>query len=376
MRIFASAAGVANRNLLRLLAPNLRGLGFDVRLSRELPSEPPDADVWFVAPFDHRTPWPAGEVGRVVSRYRGTLIDFSKDDALEIQDGCYPGDVRARVDYWCRVAYREDYEGPEHARGKLACLPPFLPKTIRRTCRPSRWSARKDAVLFVGALTGSVDPDQNLRIRALRILRASGIPFAGGLYPNSDNRNLVVPEDVRGERCQRYGHYRALHRIRYGLALPGNNPLTYRFFECLAAGCLCFSTDLGRYRWLNGSLAADVHYASVNEDLSNLADRIEAFRNDPAEAAAIAAAGHQEYLRSFRHFGWRMNPDLVARFVRQFKPLAEAARFPRPGRGGRLADGVFGLLQAFREFEYSVKERRLRDADDILGPGGRPSPEA
>lgn len=327
---------------------------------RGYPERLPEADAWFVAPYaldGGRVPDAAADLMR---RFPGALVDFSLDDSLAIDPFPYPGDLRGRIDAWARVAFERDYEPPAFAAGRLALLLPFLPRTVRREYPLLPVSRRAPAVLFVGSLTGDTDPERNTRVRAARLLAQSSVPFVGGVFANVDRPDLAVPADVRCPRYRRYSHLRRLSRVAYGLSLPGNNPLTYRFLECLAMGTLCLSPSLERFRWLAEDIRPGTHYVALAGDLSDLNERLAWYARHPAEADAIAAAGHRAFRDLFRYDGPAYNSGLLERFLAQFPALAGRRRpgpLPRLARG--IVNGLGRRLEPLKEWEYAWKERKL-----------------
>lgn len=359
-RIHFSAVDRRNLNFFRRLRWSLNGAGITLTGESGYPTRPPAADAWFVAPWQRaggQVPEAAAELMR---RFPGLLVDYSLDDSLRLDPAPYPADLVPRVDAWCRVAWERDYAPPAGVRGAQALLPPFLPRTVRREYPLLPVSRRETAVVFVGALTGDTDPERNARVRAVRLLRRGGLPFRGGVFPNVDRPDLRVPADVAAPRYRRYSHLRRLARVAFGVSLPGNNPLTYRFVECLAMGTLCFSPSLARFRWLAEEIRPDTHYVAVADDLSDLNDRLAWYAAHPAAADAIAAAGHAAFRAWLRFDGPAYNARLIGRFLDQFPALA--AR--RPARGlARLARGFVNgcgrALEPTREWRHEWKERRL-----------------
>jgi hypothetical protein len=198
-------------------------------------------------------------------------------------------------------------------------------------------------------------------------MRASGLPFGGGIYGNRD-RGTTPPTDVQSPRYTTTSHWRALHRAAFSLALPGNSPITYRLIESLAAGALCFSPPLDRVLWLSGGLRAGEHYVALRDDVEDLTERVAYFTDHREEAARIAGAGHAHYERYFRRAGLTHAPALIADFLAQFGV--------QPGNSfsARLVDLLSGgrrILQPLKDLDYARRDRKGPDLLEELARRGQ-----
>jgi len=141
------------------------------------------------------------------------------------------------------------------------------------------------------------------------LLRASGLPFEGGLIEHHEARyqsssELVVP------KIHKHTHARRLRRAQICVAPWGNHVLTYRLFEGMACRCLVLAQSLRDCSIVDDGLRAGVHYVEVAPDLSDLVDLVRHHLAHPDAAQRIADAGHA-------HFRQRLAPrgPLISQWI-------------------------------------------------------------
>ena len=149
------------------------------------------------------------------------------------------------------------------------------------------WEAKRDEVYFVGAFTGP-RAAHNSRVAACRLLGSAGIPAHVGLLPDSVPGELARLVPVKPpEPLHVMGQY------KFVLSLWGNHPFNPRLYRGLEAGSLVFHQATPTVQFIeDGILRPGEHYVEVQPDLSDLPEQVTYYQRHPAEARAIAQAGH------------------------------------------------------------------------------------
>lgn len=152
-------------------------------------------------------------------------------------------------------------------------------------------SKRKQRIFFIGKLTGNSISDiiRNQQFEIVSKLKASGLPFAGGLIQTRDFR---IPDELITDPLKQTDFHNELSSSSIVLAPWGFCPLTYRFWEGLANRCLVVAPDFSNYRFAFHNLVPNVHYVSIRPDLTDLLDVCEYYLMNPDKAQAIADNGY------------------------------------------------------------------------------------
>ncbi len=191
---------------------------------------------------------------------------------------------------------------PEPYRDRIGWLPPMIKPMKPHPGKPL--NKRVPRSVFFGTRTGfsNMNDGMNAREQTVRIMRNSGLAFEGGLVLHKFDQYQVVPE-LTVPRISGRTHDRLLQNSCICLAPWGNHPLTYRFFEGLAYRCLVLAQSIQKCRFLDGGLEPGRHFVEVNDDLSNLAERVDYYLNHVDEGQRIADAGHEHFKRFFASRG-------------------------------------------------------------------------
>ncbi len=208
-----------------------------------------------------------------------------------------PAELAARARLFLRNHWpANEQEIPEAFRSRVGFLPPMIKTT---PARPGReLTQRSIGAIFFGSRTGfsNLPGGKNAREETVRIMRASGLPFLGGLLPHEEKRYHTDPALLVPKLRQRH-HRQHLVNSKICLAPWGNHPLSYRLFEGLAMRCLVIAQPVRSSRLLDGGLEPGKHYVEVAPDLSDLVDTVRYYLTHLDEAQAIANAGHEIFKR-------------------------------------------------------------------------------
>lgn len=274
-----------------------------VTLGRLGEPAPPDADAWFHGLGWNPTIPPTAPVAQM-RVFRGDVVVFQACDHVTMHVHRIPPELRTRARRFLRNHWpSDDCDVPDDVKRRWGLIPPMLRPFPVRAGDDLR--SRPNASMFYGTRTGGhfkLPDGSNARETLVRAMRASGVPFEGGLSPNANavyapDPSLMVP------RMKDREHTRRLSRTKLCLAPWGNHPLTYRLFEGLALRCLVLAQSIASTRFIDGGLEAGRHYVELRPDLSDLADKARYYLDHLDEAQRIADAGHALYVRRFAYRG-------------------------------------------------------------------------
>ncbi len=319
-----------------------------------------DSDVWFLGSFDNhvRRPFTPAEE-EIIDKFKGVLICFQSDDAIDLFIDRFSPELLGKVDFWLQRAFHDEWKAP--ATGKEVFLPPFIPATLHHKTREIPYASRGSRIVFFGAATGSSDPGENTRFKATGILKERfGEQFVGGIFENLDNPGLRVPERLKAAKIGRYSHLDLLAASAIGLSLPGNSPLTFRHIECLAAGTLCLSSGLGEIRWMDGGLEPGIHYVDIPRSLEGFADTVAALLDDTTGSAKIADAGKARYSEYLKPNSYFYNELLFEDFCDQFDGALALKPNPAKGLVSTISTLVQPLHQSVKEYRVNKREQPRR----------------
>lgn len=214
---------------------------------------------------------------------------------------------------------------PDAFRDRIGWLPPMLKAMRAAAGRPL--DRRRGGASFYGSRTGfsNLPCGGNAREQTVRLMRASGLPFRGGLSPHAERRYHTSPE-LLVPRMRGGAHARMLADSKICLAPWGNHPITYRLFEGLALRCLVIAQPLQAVRFLDQGLQPGTHYVEVAADLRDLCDVVRHYLRDLDAAQRIADAGHAHFQRHFAARGPLISCGLFDASVRSWPGWYRPAR--------------------------------------------------
>ncbi len=259
---------------------------------------PRDVDVWFVGlGWDWRLPFDA-TLRRQIDAFRGEIVVFQLCDAESMFFERLPEEILARARLFLRNHWPADKgKIPEEVRDRIALTPPMMERLVPSAGRPL--AERSRASMFRGTRTAGPNtlPDgRNARDVTVRLMRASGLPFEGGILPHTVKEYVAEP-DLLVDKITPAEHAKRLRDTKICLAPWGNHKLTYRLYEGLAFRCLTLTMPIRAVDFIHGGLEAGTHYVELAPDLSDLVDKVRYYLDHLDEAQRIADAGHAHFRR-------------------------------------------------------------------------------
>jgi hypothetical protein len=254
-----------------------------------------NADVWFVDCI-----WPHAidqvTIDELLS-FAGHIVFMSLGDLNIFRFTGLPDCLIDKASGFAKIQWGYDtsiYDA--RMLGKMITVHPFL---IGGLPVPGD---KKSKACFFGLPSGAEKTEDNLRIRACRMLKPY-CWFTGGIV---GQENGAEPRDIGGIEIghrPRDFYLRTINQCLLSICMPGNSPLTYRMFESLGMASTVISCCLEDVKWLNRLIPGE-HYIAVQPDLSNLIQICQQAIDNPVETRKIAQAGytlHKEY--------YAMQPD-------------------------------------------------------------------
>jgi len=298
---------------------------------------PAGTDVWMHGlGHDHRPPLDARLADALLSTPAQVVL-FQVDDAPSMAFHRLPQPVLNRARLFLRNHWPSDLSGiPPALRQRIGWLPPMLKTMPPRAGRPLR--ERAIPTLFYATRTGAANlpGGRNAREETVRLMRASGLPFEGGLLAHREPR-YQAPPALTVPRIHQRVHTRKLRDTFVCIAPWGNHALTYRVFEGLACRCLVLAQTLRDCAIVDDGLQPGRHYVEVAADLSDLVELARHYLARPDEAQRIADAGHAHFVQRLAARGPLVSQWLFDACVASWGPLY------RPGD----AHGVVPAARAF-----------------------------
>jgi hypothetical protein len=298
MRFFFSEEDELTRNRGREIRSALVHARHEVVRGRPGEAAPVGTDVWLYGMGVHGLPRLEEDVVRALLNAKSRVILFQLCDYPTMSFERIPEALLNRVDLFLRNHWPSDKtEIPESVRGRIGWLPPMLKAMAPVAGKPL--AERSGGAIFFGSRTGlslTLPDGKNAREETVRLMRASDLPFKGGLLPHAESRYHTAPE-LLVPRMKEAAHTRLLVESKLCLAPWGNHQLTYRFFEGMALRCLVIAQPVRDSAFLDGGLVAGTHYVEVSADLSDLTDIVRYYLSHLDEAQRIADAGHAHFVR-------------------------------------------------------------------------------
>lgn len=270
----------------------------------------PCADLWFHGmTCDNEEPL-SSEIQKKMEEYNGKIVFFSNDDWVTFPMERIPESLQKKASLFLRCGWPSDLEKINPLiRKKIGFANPFLKPT---KLMPGKVLKKRNIpTSFYGAPTAESEYN---RILALRLIRDASIPFKGGLY-NCHFEPKKAPNDLLIDKLSQNRYFTILKDTRLGLVLHGNNPMSFRLFECLATRCLAIVQDLSCIKFVNCDLQPGVHYVMIRRDLSDLVEKIRYYLEHLDEAQAIADNGYQHFKKNFHFSGVNFPQPLYEEMV-------------------------------------------------------------
>jgi len=232
------------------------------------------------------------EIIKELLAYKGQIFLTSLGDwstfNLTMNDYTLPDEIIDRAIAFAKIQWTHeitDYD--PRIIGKQVVMQPFLIGGLKEPA-----SNKKPIVSFHGLPTGDLDTENNLRIRACRILKDKPW-FQGGIVGQEPGAQRDV-SGVEVGKLPRPLYLRSINKSLLSLCLPGNSVLTYRHFESMGMKSCIVTCCLQQFRWLNRMIPGK-HYLDVLPDLSNLENMCEQALADIDTTRRIAQNGYDLY---------------------------------------------------------------------------------
>lgn len=280
---------------------------------------PPGTDVWMHGLGVDGAPPLDDAFSRKLIDSKAEVVLFQLCDAPNMSFYRLAPDLVSRTRLFLRNHWpKGDRDIPEACQDRIGFLPPMI-KFMSGT-RGTSLANRSQGCVFFGTRTGrsNMGAGKNAREQAVRIMRASGLPFTGGLVAHPEYQTdpaLLVPK-IRDRH-----HRRLLLDAKICLAAWGNHPLTYRMFEGMAMRCLVLAQTIRDTRFLDAGLEPGRHYVELAADLGDLVATVDYFLKHLDEAQAIADAGHEHFARYFQSRGRIVSSWIFDATVASWKDL-------------------------------------------------------
>lgn len=250
----------------------------------------PDADLWLVDCM-----WPHKIDDATIEeliKFRGQIMLMSLGDwssfNTSMEGRGLPNEVIDKAIAFAKIQWtRNDSDYDPRIIDKQVIMQPFL---IGGLQEPS--PNKKSIASFYGLPTGDLNTENNLRIRACRMLKDEPW-FRGGIVGQEPGAQRNISGIETGHR-PRFFYLNSINKSLLSLCMPGNSTLTYRHFESMGMKSCVVSCCLNQFKWLDRMIPGE-HYLEVLPDLSNLIDVCEQAINDKDETLRIAQNGYDLY---------------------------------------------------------------------------------
>jgi len=252
--------------------------------------DPCNADIWFVdCIWPHRLD---KEMIASMLSFRGKIILISLGDLNLFNLSGLPDELINKTTAFAKIQWSNDpAEYDTRILDKKLTIHPFLIGGL-----PSK-AEKEPKACFWGLPTGSEQSEDNLRIRACKILKPNPW-FIGGIVGQEPGAILRDISGIETGHRPRVFYLNAINRTLLSICMPGNSPLTYRLFESLGVGSVVVSCCLDEIEWLN-KLVPGEHYLAVKSDLSDLQDICDTALVNTDLTTRIATDGYNIHLEYY-----------------------------------------------------------------------------
>ncbi len=254
----------------------------------------PDADLWLVdSMHPHKIDDKTIEElisfgGQIVLTSMGDWSSFN----TQMEGRGLPDEILDKTIAFAKIQWDNKGEYDYHLFCKKVTMQPFL---IGNLQEPKK--EKKSTVSFYGLPTGDLETENNLRIKACRILKEKSW-FQGGIVGQEPGAHRDISGIETGKRPRPF-YLSSINRSMLSLCMPGNSVLTYRHFESLGMKSCVITCCLNKFRWLNRMIPGE-HYIDVLPDLSNLVEVCEKALIDKQTTSQIADNGYKLYYDYYR----------------------------------------------------------------------------
>lgn len=254
-----------------------------------------DADLWLVDCM-----WPHkidDETIDELIKFRGQIMLMSLGDwssfNTTMEGRGLPDEVIDKAVAFAKIQWtHEDLDYDPRIVGKQVIMQPFLVGGLKEPIVD-----KKPTASFYGLPTGDLKTENNLRIRACRMLKDKPW-FSGGIIGQEPGANRDISGTETGQR-PRHLYLRCINKSLVSICMPGNSVLTYRHFESMGMQSCVVTCCLDQFRWLNRMIPGE-HYLDVLPSLSDLVNVCEQALEDKKNTLRIAQNGYDLYNEYYR----------------------------------------------------------------------------
>lgn len=274
----------------------------------------PSADLWFHGITSDSNEPLSEKIQSSMEDFKGKIVFFGNDDSLSFPLDRIHLSIQKKASLFLRSVWPSDHNKIDpNIREKTGFVNPFLKPT---KLMPGK--QLKDRPFHTSFFGAPLTKSQFTRINALRMIKAAGFNFKGGLYKNAFEV-VEPPEDLLIKELPLNQFMDTLKNSRLNFVLHGNNPLSFRLFESLATRSLAIVQDLSSIKYLDCDLKAGIHYVSIREDLADLVEKTDYYLKNLDEAQQIADAGFKHFKKMFHYTGVDLPQPLYERMTDTWK---------------------------------------------------------
>lgn len=255
----------------------------------------PDADLWLIDCM-----WPHKIDDATIEellKFRGQIILMSMGDwssfNTRMEGRGLPDEIINKAVAFAKIQWTHDISDYDpRIKDKQIVMQPFLIGGLKEPL-----TTKKPIVSFYGLPTGHLETEQNLRIRACRILKNKPW-FDGGIVGQEPGAHRNISGLETGHRPRPF-YLNSINQSLVSLCMPGNSVLTYRHFESMGMKSCIATCCLDQFKWLNEMIPGR-HYLNVLPDLSNLEEVCEQALTDYHTTHRIGENGYDLYNKYYR----------------------------------------------------------------------------
>lgn len=251
-----------------------------------------DADLWLVDCM-HPHKIDDATIDELIN-FRGQIMLVSLGDwssfNTQMEGRGLPDEIIDKAVAFAKIQWTHDISDYDpRIVGKQIVMQPFL---IGGLPGPVLFNTKKPIASFFGLPTGDLETENNLRIRACRLLKNKSW-FDGGIVGQEPGARRDISGIETGQRNRTF-YLHSMNKSILSLCMPGNSVLTYRHFESLGMRSCVVTCCLDKFRWLNRMVPGE-HYLEVAPDLSNLVEVCEQALADKITTQQISENGYDLY---------------------------------------------------------------------------------
>lgn len=166
---------------------------------------------------------------------------------------------------------------------------------------PLSYSSKKSCVVWRGAPTGALDGPRSILVRDWGLVADSSYDIGYSTPNNNKSRKNKVLARTKAKNYAEKERLSVAEMLTYRLilSLPGNDKDSGLAWKLISNSVVIMPKPRQESWIVESQLIEDVHYVRVNDDLSNLAEKVDWCLSNPSICANIASNSF-EYMQRFR----------------------------------------------------------------------------